>query len=736
LNPEASRVGESRAGTTLNDKWHLDELLGRGGTGEVYSATHRNGGRAAIKILHASLTGNVLVRSRFLSEGHAVNALGHPSVVKVLDDDVTSDGLVFLVMELLSGETLHRRAERFGGRLDVHEVLGTADEVLDVLSVAHEKGILHRDLKPENLFRTDTGLLKVLDFGLARLGVGMGDASRKQTVGGWTMGTPGFMPPEQVRGDWPNVDATSDLWALGATMQFLLFGRAVHDTGDTSQQLALTASCPAPSVNLFSPRLPPVVATLIDRALSFDRAARFQSAADMRSAVALARRALGGTKKHEDDGTATSSRNPRIPPSGPRHLTPEITADDPDALPASSRRLVHPGPALSAWTALPASTGAPRPMPLTPHPTPELVSPIEIAPDTYWVGKRDPKSIFHANPYLRIFRGQGPNGGPLTQFNLLVDPGSSSDFAVVSSKVTSLLGGMNKLSALFINHQDPDVGSSSQVISARYAPHAAILCSEATWRLVMHLNLPKDRFIDTDRYPDGCRLPTGHVIVPVPSPFCHFRGAVMLYDPLTRVLFSGDLFGGLTVEGAVGIWADESDWSGMRAFHQTYMPTTRALARVVARIRALTPPVEIIAPQHGRLLRGAILQRCLERIATLPVGLDVMEDDASPDVLAAWNSVMRRVIETAKMLLGSAALEGLRVSDMLADTIRVDDQNVTVTSLGRWTVGTAVGVLTAGQPPEVANPIKLEAIAAAEQLDLPCPDLHIDDSEGDAVSLS
>src|SRR5690606_4685038 len=102
-------------------------------------------------------------------------------------------------------------------------------------------------------------------------------------------------------------------------------------------------------------------------------------------------------------------------------------------------------------------------------------------------------------------------------------------------------------------------------------------------------NLPRARFLATDKFLNGLRLPTGHRVVPVPSPFCHFRGAVMMYDPETRVLFSGDLFGGLTDAQAQGLWADESDWPGMRAFHQLYMPTNTALARTVQAIRALQP---------------------------------------------------------------------------------------------------------------------------------------------------
>src|SRR5690606_23581297 len=169
------------------------------------------------------------------------------------------------------------------------------------------------------------------------------------------------------------------------------------------------------------------------------------------------------------------------------------------------------------------------------------VESVEIAPNTYWVGKREEKGVFFSNPYLRTFSGVDATSGKTQVFNLLIDPGSSSDFSVVHTKVSSLIGGMDKISALFINHQDPDVGASASIISARYAPKAAILCSEDTWRLIVHQNLPRDRFIPTEKFKTGIRLPTGHRVIPVPSPFCHFRGAVMLYDPETRVLFTGDL---------------------------------------------------------------------------------------------------------------------------------------------------------------------------------------------------
>ncbi|MCP3167502.1 oxygen-binding di-iron domain-containing protein [Myxococcus qinghaiensis] len=354
------------------------------------------------------------------------------------------------------------------------------------------------------------------------------------------------------------------------------------------------------------------------------------------------------------------------------------------------------------------------------------IVPVEIAPETFWVGKREPGNIFYANPYLRRFRGTDAKTQRAAEFNLLIDPGSSSDFSTIHTKVTSLIGGMERLSALFINHQDPDVGSSASIISARYAPRAGLLCSEDTWRLIVHQNLPRNRFIPTEKFAQGLSVPTGHKLLPVPSPFCHFRGAVMLYDPQTRVLFTGDLFGGLTDANAKGLWADESDWAGIRAFHQIYMPVNAALARVVATIRKLTPAVEIIAPQHGRVIRGPLVQQFLERMEKLQVGLDIMDEAQDRTHLQAWNSVVDRVLALARGYLGDSVDVKLGASEDLADTSTFEGSRLVVNRLGKWTVEHVVDVLCKGEPPEIAGPIMVEATSAAAEYNLPTPHLDIE----------
>lgn len=660
--PSIEEIALGRVGRVLKNKWRLDELVGWGGVAAVYAATHRNQKRVAIKILHDELAVAPPIRERFLREGYAANAVGHKSAVQILDDDVTEDGLVFLVMELLTGETLADRLDGAGGRVAWPEALRIATDILTVLEAAHEKGIIHRDLKPENVYLTDDGETKILDFGLARIVSDGGEHSGTRV--GLTMGTPGFMPPEQLRGQWHAVDARSDLWALGATLFNILTGRPVYEGIDVRAVLR------PPRLRALVSDVPPEIGAIVDRALSPLPSSRFQSAREMRRAIEAANLAA----------------------------------------PSSRRRSITP-----VSTTLPAPLAAPALAPRTP--TLDNVRPFEIAPSTYWVGKRDPQAIFHSNPYLRSTK-EGEC--------LVIDPGSSSDFAVVSAKVGSLVGGMGAVTGMFINHQDPDVGSSAAMISNRYAPEASIFCSDPTWRLIVHLNLPRDRFVDLDRHRHGFRF--GHDdLLPVPSPFCHFRGAVMLYDPSTRVLFTGDFLGGVTEPGAQGVWADKSDWSGIRAFHQTYMPTQRVLANTVRAIRELDMPIDVVAPQHGRLLRGSLIHEFLDRLERLPVGLDLMDDIGDgADALAAWSSVFNRVLHTAQMVLSGEDVAAAARHEAIAEHLQFRGERAEVLSAGRWTVSNLVRLLVQRRPPSIANAITLEALHACDELELPSPEIQLD----------
>jgi serine/threonine-protein kinase len=288
-----SSVKELPPGTVVANKWRIEKLLGSGGMGAVYAATHlRNGREAAIKLLHPVVAADADAVRRFLLEGYAANKVGHAGCVQILDDGQDQNG-AFLVMERLRGSSTERIAERMGERMPLLAVLAIADAALDVLSAAHRKGIVHRDFKPENLFLTDAGVLKVLDFGLARV-METGGAARL-TATGVPMGTPAFMPPEQALAHWERVDARSDVFAIGASIYTLLSGQLVHPARTAPELLVMASTRQAAPLRALEPAVPPPIAHVVDRSLAFDPRHRFADATEMRGALHAAVRASGVT---------------------------------------------------------------------------------------------------------------------------------------------------------------------------------------------------------------------------------------------------------------------------------------------------------------------------------------------------------------------------------------------------------------------------------------------------------
>jgi eukaryotic-like serine/threonine-protein kinase len=278
---ERTRLAKARLGSRVLGKWRLDRLIGVGGMAAVFEATHQNGNRVAIKILHPDLAGYDEIRERFLAEGYAANRVAHPGAVTVRDEGTTDDGAVFLVMDLLRGQTLAERLEPGGEPLSVGEALEICSQLLDVLVQAHDRGIVHRDIKPENIFLTREGRVRLLDFGIARVETAK---RRHETEAGTTLGTPAFMPPEQALGRWEDLDGRSDLWSLGATMYLVLSGLPVRESGSVTEQLLGAMTRPVPSLGDVT-ALPRSVVAVVDRALAFEREDRFPDARSMQLAV-------------------------------------------------------------------------------------------------------------------------------------------------------------------------------------------------------------------------------------------------------------------------------------------------------------------------------------------------------------------------------------------------------------------------------------------------------------------
>ncbi len=271
-----------RVGGVIRRKYHLDALLGVGGTAAIFAATHRNGTRVALKLLHPELSSIAEVQTRFLREGYLANRIRHSGVVRVIDDDDDDDlKTVFLVLELLEGHNLAERVAAEGGRLGAKEARDHTAGILDILEAAHVEGIVHRDVKPENVFLTTRNELKILDFGIARLLDGTG-----ATRSGQLLGTPAFMAPEQAGGSVREVDARSDVWSAGALLFSLLAGRHVHVARSAPEQMLFAATQDAPGLRSVAPAVDQQLAAVVDRALRRDRDARWPSAGAMRDALA------------------------------------------------------------------------------------------------------------------------------------------------------------------------------------------------------------------------------------------------------------------------------------------------------------------------------------------------------------------------------------------------------------------------------------------------------------------
>ena len=353
VDADTIRRAEERVGSVLNGKYRLDHVVGIGGMAVVYAATHRNQKQFAVKMLHPELSIRADVRTRFLREGYAANSVKHAGAVAVMDDDLAADGAAFLVMELLEGACVETIWQKHDRKLPLASVLAIGHQLLDVLAAAHAKGIIHRDIKPANLFVTEEGQLKVLDFGIARVRDMVGSGV-EGTGTGMVLGTPAFMAPEQALAKANEINAQTDIWAVGATLFALLAGRHVHGGENAAELLVRTATTPARLLHTVSADIPASVVAVVDRALAFHNSDRWPTAVAMRDAVRDAHLTVFGRRV---------SRDSLLPLASSERAAPDPTAE---TEPSSKSTLASPG--ISRSTAAGVS-GAPTVLPVSDVPT-------------------------------------------------------------------------------------------------------------------------------------------------------------------------------------------------------------------------------------------------------------------------------------------------------------------------------------------------------------------------------
>lgn len=272
--------GRGRFTGTVVGSWELGNVLGRGGMGEVYEGQHVDDQRpAAVKLLRRELMLDKSHVERFLREVRAASALESPHAVTVFEASKPEELVAYLAMERLKGDTLGAIL-RGGGMLDRAAVREMVKQLAEVLELARKAGMVHRDLKPHNVFRTDNGTWKLLDFGVAVLADTTGTLT-----GGGVIGTPGYMAPEQAKGE--GVDHRADLYALGAIVYRCLTGRVPFAGNDMASVLyAMVHDAPIRPSALAA--LPQEIDRWCAIALAKQRGDRFQSAAELSEALGQA----------------------------------------------------------------------------------------------------------------------------------------------------------------------------------------------------------------------------------------------------------------------------------------------------------------------------------------------------------------------------------------------------------------------------------------------------------------
>ncbi len=313
--------------------YEIESTLGTGGMGTVYLANHTQIGRqAAIKGLKPQLAVDLDIRARFKNEAALMAKLHHPNIVD-LYDYVEMEGNLFLIMEYVQGVTLERYVYEITGPLTENQAKRIFAKILDAFAYAHQSGIVHRDIKPANIMITQTGDIKIMDFGIAKMA---NKEDKKLTQAGVRLGTLFYMSPEQIRAAW-NIDARSDIFSLGITLFEVLTGSLPYPENmgeyDLSQKIV---NEPLPRLKDYLPEASEHMQKIIDKATAKNPEDRFQSAEEFKKTLLSAN--LSGKSETEEEHLnqvvwniqQEKSRKPvpksvEVPPSIP---IKETTPDD------------------------------------------------------------------------------------------------------------------------------------------------------------------------------------------------------------------------------------------------------------------------------------------------------------------------------------------------------------------------------------------------------------------------
>ncbi len=392
---------DSLIGKTLAGKYRIEERISAGGMGSVYRGTHVLMDKTvAIKVLRASLAADEKIVARFSREARAASRISHPNVLSVTDFGEDENGVVFLVMEYLSGKTL-KQVIRDEGPLSLARTVDIMRQAGDALSVAHEQNVVHRDLKSDNIMLVSTAVgdhAKVLDFGIAKINEPE-EHDTSLTAPNLVMGTPQYMSPEQCSQDH-EIDARSDIYSFGVILYEMLVGHVPFSGDSPTMVMMKHLQDPVPSILEERPDLPPAVGRVVSRAMAKLPANRYQNIHELLEDLTIA----AGMSVLKLDTPAA------IPAAPPTNEDDEVTMVRPRVPPPP----IQPGGVRRAPVTVPIQ-GAVQPAP----PPPKAFNPLKIL-----IPSAVALLIVFAVVYAFTREPETPSNQNTNQPSLIADPNS------------------------------------------------------------------------------------------------------------------------------------------------------------------------------------------------------------------------------------------------------------------------------------------------------------------------
>ncbi|MFZ4579175.1 MAG: serine/threonine protein kinase [Myxococcota bacterium] len=349
-------------GQTFGGRYLLTAILGEGGFGTVFRATHTSTRQeVVVKVLKPEFSKDPVHIQRFLNEGRAASCLNHPNTVRVFDFGQTDDAHLYLAMELLNGRELSR-VLRDVGRMEPLRAVHIAIGVLKSLAEAHQSGIVHRDLKPDNVFlcriHGEDDFVKLIDFGIAK---SYQSADQDLTAAGFAVGTPKYMSPEQARAE--SLDGRADLYALGIILYEMLSGTVpFHAASAMATMVKHLQEPPRPLPEACDLPLPAGLPDVVHIALRKSRDARYRDAEDMRAALERVLEGAGEPVSPTGRARSAEERGLQPPPASEFAPTLELPRVPVSPAPAVLTMAAPPQPAVSP-TPPPVEVVPPKPLP-------------------------------------------------------------------------------------------------------------------------------------------------------------------------------------------------------------------------------------------------------------------------------------------------------------------------------------------------------------------------------------